>query len=242
MKSNGKSRYKTVRQRNSEALTIMKVYKYRSLRNFDFVADIICNRRFYAAPFFELNDPMEGLFEYPADTKKEYIAAIVKGKRKLRICSFSKDPNNPLLWAHYADGFRGVCIEVDLQSLQREDCKIVPVKYPPTRSRFSNDAKELVDRMPEKFLSRKSTAWEYEKEVRTLSKGEYVQDGITVKSVLLGIRTPDVLKEAIAKIAPRDIHVYETQISDSNNIARGRIFESAPPQTEIVHTTTSKHR
>ena len=210
----------------------MKVYKYRSLRNFDFVADILCNLRFHAASFFELNDPMEGLFTYPADTKKEYIDAIVQGKKKLRICSFSKDPKNPLLWAHYANGFKGVCIEVDLQNPRCEDYEIVTVEYSTRRNHFSNDARQLVDEMPRKFLSKKSNAWKYEREVRILSKGEYVQDGITIKSVQLGLRTPDVLKKAIARITPQDIQVYETQISDSNNIKKGEILNLARMQSE----------
>jgi len=40
------------------------LYKYRSLKNFQFIADLLVNNRFYAATFSELNDPMEGLFLY----------------------------------------------------------------------------------------------------------------------------------------------------------------------------------
>jgi hypothetical protein len=40
------------------------LYKYRSLKNFQFIADTLVNNRFYAATFSELNDPMEGLFLY----------------------------------------------------------------------------------------------------------------------------------------------------------------------------------
>ncbi len=38
----------------------MKLYKFKSLANFEYVADIIINKRLYAADFTELNDPMEG--------------------------------------------------------------------------------------------------------------------------------------------------------------------------------------
>ena len=54
----------------------MKAYKFISLNNFNHVADIICNQRFYAAQFFDLNDPMEGLFNHDDGIKKNYIREI----------------------------------------------------------------------------------------------------------------------------------------------------------------------
>ena len=202
----------------------MKVYKYRSLRNFDFVADILCNQRFYVSSFFDLNDPMEGLFVYEAGTKQEYIDAIKEGKQKLHICAFSKNPKNVLLWAHYADGFKGVCIELDLQEPQNEDYDIVTVEYSARRVSFSNDARRLIGEMPRIILSQKNSAWKYEKEVRTLSRYKYIQDGTIIKSVLLGLRTPEVLKKAIIRIAPPNVTVYETHIGNLNKIEKGQQY------------------
>ena len=202
----------------------MRVYKYRSLRDFDFVADILCNQRFHTSSFFDLNDPMEGLFDYEAGTKQEYIEAIKSGKQKLRICAFSIEANNVLLWAHYADGFKGICIELDLEEPPHADHEIVSVKYTACRLVFSNDVGRLVDKIPRKILSRKNAAWRYEKEVRILSQQEYIRDGISIESVLLGMRTPDVLKQAIRRLAPPNISLYETHIGGSNAIERGELF------------------
>ncbi len=207
----------------------MKVYKYRSLTNFEFVADILCEQRFYASSFFDLNDPMEGLFEYEAGTKQEYIDAIVWGKKKLRVCSFSRNWENLLLWAHYADGFKGVCIELDLKKPRNNAFKIARVTYEPGRLLFSNDAGQQVDKMPSKILSRKNVAWEYEKEVRTLSQHKYIRDGITIKSVLLGLRTPHVLKQAIVRMTPPCVRVYETKIGRSNKVQKVQEFAEADP-------------
>ncbi|MEK6627785.1 MAG: hypothetical protein AABY53_04095, partial [Bdellovibrionota bacterium] len=95
----------------------MTLYKFKSLRNFEFVSDIICNKRFYAANFLDLNDPMEGQFYHDPDTKKEFLEEIIQGKHKIKICSFSKDYGNLLLWAHYSDSFRGICFEVEVDNL-----------------------------------------------------------------------------------------------------------------------------
>ena len=205
----------------------MKLYKYRSLRKFDFVADILCHQRFHTSSFFDLNDPMEGLFEYPESTKQEYIDAIVEGKRKLRICAFSKDCKNILLWAHYADGFKGICIEVDVNKSKLKNCKIVTVEYSSQLVSFSNNHRHRVDEMPRIILSKKNKVWKYEKEVRTLSRDEYIHDGASIKSILLGLRTPKILKESIFRITPPDIQIFETCISDSNKIEKGKRFAPA---------------
>jgi hypothetical protein len=105
----------------------MKLYKFKSLRNFQYVADIFCNKRFHTALFTELNDPMEGLFEYDPETSERYINQIKQEKGNLRTCSFSKNFKNLLLWAHYADGFKGICIEIEANDSSQNE--LVEVTY-----------------------------------------------------------------------------------------------------------------
>jgi hypothetical protein len=38
------------------------LYKYRNASSFRFLADILLKSRLYAAPYFDLNDPMEGRY------------------------------------------------------------------------------------------------------------------------------------------------------------------------------------
>jgi hypothetical protein len=61
-------------------------------------------------------------------------ALIADGKSNLGICSFSEVHNNEILWAHYADEFRGICIAYRFEGLLtgtneqtefvRENCKM----------------------------------------------------------------------------------------------------------------------
>ena len=211
----------------------MKLYKYKSLQTFEHVADIICNNRFYTAPFFDLNDPMEGLFSYEAGTKKEYIEDITKGKKRLRICSFSKDPQNPLLWAHYADGFKGICIEVIIDS-DPLDFELVEVKYELARVLFDNKAAHLKGELPKIILSQKHKSWSVEKEFRALSSNQYLQDGIKITGILLGLKVPDTLKKIIIQLAASDVKIQETHVGETNEIVIGRpinredFMESSP--------------
>lgn len=213
---------------------IMKLYKYKSLDNFEHVAEIICKNRFHAAQYFELNDPMEGLFNCEEGTKKEYIDEIREGKTRLRICSFSKDPGNPLLWAYYADGFRRICIEVEIDE-RSPDFDIAEVEYSPVRLHFSNKAARLRGELPRVILRQKAKEWSVEKEVRLLSSSEYLQHGIKIRRILLGLRTPEVLKKAITQLAASDVEIRNTKIaSRSNRIVAGeQIYREANIQTRL---------
>jgi hypothetical protein len=86
----------------------MKLYKYRALEPFEYIADIICRKRFHAALFHDLNDPMEGLFDSGPQLGQEDLRLVRQAKGSVRICSFSRTSKCPVLWAHYADSFRGI--------------------------------------------------------------------------------------------------------------------------------------
>ena len=212
----------------------MKLYKYKSLNNFGHVAEIICKNRFHASQYYELNDPMEGLFNCDEGTKKEYIDDIKEGKSKLRICAFSKDFQNPLLWAHYADGFKGICIKVEIDK-KSPDFDIAEVEYSAVRIRFTNKAARLRGELPKLILRQKAKEWSVEKEVRLLSSSEYLQYGIKIRGILLGLRTPDILKRTIIQLAATDVEIWNTKIaSRTNRIVIGeRIYRETKIQTHL---------
>jgi hypothetical protein len=205
----------------------MKLYRYRSLQRFEFVADILCHNRFHAAQYFDLNDPMEGLFDYDSSTKQEYLERIIEGKSKLRIVSFSKNPNDLLLWAHYADGFRGICVEVEIGGHPSFDLE--EVHYSPFRTHFMNDEQARIAEWPRYILRGKNEAWTYEEEVRMFSSKKFIEHGIRVSSVLLGVRTPEVMVEAIKRLSKGRFPIHRTRISDlTNSVERcGRALTKA---------------
>ena len=95
----------------------MKLYKFRSLDNIEFVLDILLNERLYCAPYSDLNDPLEGLFytiSSPSITSKKRfrrykeINDLPVKNSDLRICSLSKGLDDIRMWSHYAAGHSGV--------------------------------------------------------------------------------------------------------------------------------------
>ena len=53
---------------------------------------------------------------------------------------FTEDFKNNLMWAHYADGYRGVCIKYDINMMDDENIlrSIFPVSYIKNRSIYAS--------------------------------------------------------------------------------------------------------
>jgi len=151
-----------------------------------------------------MNDPMEGIYEAATRVRQQpewqtAREAIRWGKAETGICSFAEASNNELMWAHYADGFRGMCIEYDLETLMRglrEDCALVRVAY-------SDEVPQLRDAASDNetavraILSTKSARWLYEREWRAFSatRGAVSYRSRAVTRLIMGSR-----------IAPEDAH------------------------------------
>jgi Protein of unknown function (DUF2971) len=171
------------------------LYKYRSLHNFKNFVDILLNGRLYAAPYFELNDPMEGYYLYGSAGEMDLgMRDLLKGeKEKIRILSLSRRPDIELMWAHYADGNKGVAIGVEIHA---EKHTSLPVIYdgPLTITAGHLTATTAID-----VLSRKLPAWQYEEEERVFTtQGHFV--GASVREVIMGSRMSNQDKSLIRNL------------------------------------------
>ena len=136
------------------------LYKYRSLENLERFLDIVIDNKLYGALYKEMNDPMEGYFQYSPDVDKSLLTGIWEGKNKRYICSLSKKSNIGLMWTHYANENKGCCIEVEVTSKTWER---LDVEYKKTITNLSETT------TIEDILKVKASMWEYEQEVRYLS-------------------------------------------------------------------------
>src|SRR5258706_9955581 len=99
-----------------------RLYRYRSLAELDRELEAIEERYLYCAAFGKLNDPMEGLFSTSRTVRESanhraIRASIRENKANIGMCSFSEVHDHELMWAHYADQFRGICISYSLTNL-----------------------------------------------------------------------------------------------------------------------------
>ncbi|MDH5444866.1 MAG: DUF2971 domain-containing protein [Gammaproteobacteria bacterium] len=86
---------------------------------------------------------------------------------KIGIFSFSETPNVPLLWAHYADGYRGAIIEFGSNyGLFEIAQKVQYTNTPPVINRLKDSPSVILD----KCMFTKAEHWSYEKEWRVIAR------------------------------------------------------------------------
>lgn len=144
----------------------MKLYKFRQLtscKDLERIIEILETNKFHCAKFFEMNDPMEGVY---IATDKSKINKIFSDKNKKRICSFSSKEGfeNFAMWGYFANGFKGIVIEIEV-----DESIVKKVKYE--------------DEVPEKenveeILTTKLKYWQHEAEYRFITEDNEDKCGI----------------------------------------------------------------
>lgn len=182
----------------------MRAYKFRSSSKIEFALDILINNRLHCADWRALNDPMEGLFVYATNGEESWAQRAVKGigdaKSRYRVCSLSRDFQSHLLWAHYAGGFDGMAIEVDLPD---DDPRVREVQY---RGVFAFlDADDLQDEQEaaRTILFSKNDEWRYEQEIRILSDEPYYNLELPIRRVIAGHRMNQALFQTLHMVCER---------------------------------------
>jgi hypothetical protein len=146
----------------------MNLFRFRPLANeLDLcrATNILKTGEFWCSYFWELNDPMEGV--YITKSGKNFIDEIYKAKKKM-ICSFSDNVglNEPTLWGYYANGFRGLAIEIEMNEINKPKKIIYETTLPII------DSSENVEENAIKILTKKLNAWKHENEYRYIIESE----------------------------------------------------------------------
>jgi hypothetical protein len=189
---------------------------YRKGKKHDELLDIFKNNRLYAAEYTKLNDPMEGLFWYnQGSLRKDHLREIQREKRKTKICSLCRNINNPIMWAHYANGFNGISIGVEI--LDKDFAFIEYTNEDMVIADYSNKTARDI-------LSKKLKCWQYEREVRSFSYEDFIN--VNIKIVFLGQRMTKYMKDKVKKelnkinsnIIVVDDFNCETQVLQGDNV------------------------
>ncbi len=177
----------------------MKAYKFRSAAQIAYVFDIILYRRLFCSDWRKLNDPMEGVFVYGRNDAEETeaekrVKGIIQAKKKYKICSLAGTFDSHLLWAHYAGGFDGVAIEVDLP----ENDNIKRIDYRGVFAYINIDDLSNEEIAAKKILFSKYSEWKYEQEIRILNDSEWYELPSPPSRVIAGHRMPSALFEVLS--------------------------------------------
>jgi hypothetical protein len=134
----------------------------------------IKERRLKISIIDELNDPFEALmFKLPNKSlRRQFQKEKTKFSKKYGLLCFSKVWSNSLMWSHYADRHRGICLGFDMPQSE-----LIHVDYNAHRM-IDNKGVLRVDspvdeRIIKTCLGTKYASWLYEQEVRRI---ESLQD------------------------------------------------------------------
>lgn len=129
-----------------------------------------------------------------------------------KVCCLCTSNKNRLMWSHYADSHKGICIEYDFSECLQPDCQPMPVYYTNARPKFpwkvaidpslQTQAEATIHFI--NALLTKDDSWSYENEWRLLIKAEPNVDTIPappIKCIYLGALCPDEQAEEIIKAA-----------------------------------------
>ena len=198
-------------------------------QNLDFVLDILLNGRLYCAEYQMLNDPLEGFFIEeigqwvqikslgtfaPVQTPRQVSDLPDHRAIACRVCSLSRPLDNIVLWSHYADGHRGVAIELDLPDDDDLAGSLRKIEYVKELPKVSATA--LHDLTAETVLSVKTREWEFEEEYRIVTASEHLPVRGHITAVYVGERASELHVDILKRCVPKEIPLISTRVSWSS--------------------------
>lgn len=201
------------------------LFKYRHFN--ENTLAIFINCELYFPKTKEFNDPFDGQIDLFAalksfaETEDNRLESATENLVAKKICkeanaeinnagilSLSEVENEILMWSHYSDDHKGICIGFDKNGLIEDFCTQAhpvdyDIMYKKPRNAFENLMKEYIDSGLSPFqhlqadvyqilIQYKHENWQYEKEIRFLQtiSGVYKFSPHNMKRVFYGIRTP----------------------------------------------------
>ena len=164
-----------------------QLYHFTSAK---YALEAISMRRLKAAELDKTNDPYEALAVCLSSDKDRKQFEILREKfvKAINVVCFSENNRNPLLWSHYADKCKGICLGFDV-IIYEEGKKNYARKVNYKRNKLTlhdiglgyiSDKLTIKDTDKARDLVyTKSTYWQYEDEWRIMTGGSKKPDPVT---------------------------------------------------------------
>lgn len=204
--------------------------------------------------FGTMNDPMEGSHRLSSRFRK-YISASRREQqvtdilREMGIASFSEVYDHEPMWAHYADQFKGMCVQYSLAKLLKslpEEAAITRMMYSEREPVLLADKSSTADRA-RLCLSSKSVRWASEREWRVFQdcQGEAAHDPGAITKIFLGARVSDddaaaviaVARELNVPVAKMEIEAYSIAFKTMFSARRAELSKAVGPKRTLRRAT-----
>jgi hypothetical protein len=142
----------------------MKIYKFHTVNTN--LLHSLRKKEHWCSRIDLLNDPYE--LHFIDRTENEVYKNFTKG---ICVCCFSKNMNEILMWSHYADNHKGVCLEFEIDEEKFKET-LMEMKYDNNLTILDkvelhdNGSLKLNTETNGKFIITKFKNWEYEQELR----------------------------------------------------------------------------
>lgn len=220
-----------------EKVTLYKYFTIKDDRHVNIVASIINDKRIYLSDGSNFNDLLElGVF----DKKDKKISRI----DDLRILCLTTSSKSTLMWAHYADSNKGVCLALEVPKKY-----VYPVFYTRERVYSTTNIDSIFTRKnkmtPKKNLDKKydmdnhkkygfikPQVWNYEHEYRVVFKvGEKTPDynepylNVNVKRVYFGANAIGANYDKLVDLCSnKKIEKRKMNVADNRNGLTSSLF------------------
>lgn len=140
------------------------------------------------------------------EERRMHTEFVEKSRDSLRVCCFTENKDSVLMWSHYADQHRGICVEYDFTSLEPDDLRLKWL-YPVIYSKLVLNVSEYLkpeNINPFVFMltsMHKYTAWNYEKEWRMI-----LANGVMPDEAYKVMPTPTAIY--MGSRIDRDVFIY----------------------------------
>ncbi|XJM92291.1 DUF2971 domain-containing protein [Escherichia coli] len=202
------------------------LFKYRKFDKNNL--KLLLNRELWFAKPDTLNDPFEANSSFsnvldavwkhyplPLDMRIKYERYLKQSLQQVGICSFSKARKNQLMWSHYADEHKGICIGFKEEYLKKAGVSFLEAdveyqdNYPfddiVKRIHYFEDNEclngfdNICGDILLSILTTKYTSWKYERERRLIVEnfGARKFEPLAVNSIAFGLRMKERDKKTL---------------------------------------------
>jgi len=134
----------------------------------------------------------------------DYIFLLID-YQKTGISCGSLTPSCPLMWGHYANNHKGMCIKYEFENLSFDNSfipEILNVNYSDKPIEIFNYSYTELDELRFTILSNKYSKWKYENEIRLIKKGQGLAkiNRKSIKEVIFGCKSTPKDRYTILKL------------------------------------------
>lgn len=181
-----------------------KTIRYRGPKTLDHIARqsrkaaerLLADIRYNATnPLYEMDDPERFLLgQY---VQEELLRRYGKG-----VFSMAERANCPLMWSHYSDQHRGLCLGYSVPAAATSD--IHKISYGGSRLVQASDVAAMLGgdeaarrKVDEAVLLKKAQPWAYEREWRLIGPRGEQNSPLELEEVVFGMRCPPAVMYAV---------------------------------------------